>query len=222
MSQAGYWGVHEYRRRSVQRDVEGFVGWGCLMELVEACGSELEAAFVSALFLTGGRVGEVLGLRGDMFSVEEESGVLVVRDMPLSKRYLKLEEKPGGGWETVSVEAVRRPFPILLCEPPASILRNWVERHTGLLFKSPRSVGRPLSRAWAYKLTQRLEDATGISCWPHAFRGWRASQLVSDYGFQVLDLVDFFSWRKVDMAVHYSRRGWVGLLGRMRPLARYV
>ncbi len=157
-----------------------------------------------------------------MFSVEEEPGVLVVRDMPLSKRYLKLGVKPGGGWETVSVEAVRRPFPILLCEPPASILRNWVERHTGLLFKSPRSVGRPLSRAWAYKLTQRLEEVTGVGCWPHAFRGWRASQLVSDYGFQVLDLVDFFSWRKVDMAVHYSRRGWVGLLGRMRPLARYV
>jgi hypothetical protein len=32
-------------------------------------------------------------------------------------------------------------------------------------------------------------------------------QLVADYGFEVIVLVDFFSWEKSDMALHYSRRG---------------
>jgi len=218
----GWWRDHTYERRSVLRDVEGFVGWGTLMGLVESAGSELEKAFLCTAFLTGGRVSEVLSLTGDMFDVDREEGVVVVRGMPLLKKYKKIGEHPGGGWETVPVDAVRRPFPVLLCEPLAPIMVEWVKRANHLLFPSPRRLGRPLSRAWGYKVVTRAGERAGLSVWPHWFRSQRASQLAADYNFQVLDLVDYFSWDKMDMAVHYSRRGWAGLLARMRPLSRYV
>lgn len=54
--------------------------------------------------------------------------------------------------------------------------------------------------------------------WPHWFRAQRASQLVADYGFEVMDLVDFFRWEKSDVALTYARRGWRGLASKMRPV----
>jgi len=37
---------------------------------------------------------------------------------------------------------------------------------------------------------------------PDWFRSQRSSQLVQDYGFEIIDLVDFFGWRKSDMTTH--------------------
>lgn len=218
----GWWRDHDYTRRSVLKDVEEFPGWGALTQLVEACETPLERAFIATLFETGARVSETLQLEAHHFEVDREEGVVVVRGMPRLKAFKKVSELLGGGWITEPVEAVRRSFPILLAEPLAPIMAEWVEQAEGLLFPSPRRPGKPLSRAWAYKLAGRLEEATGIPCWPHAFRSWRASQLVQDYNLQVLDLVDYFTWAKADVALHYSRRGWAGLLDRMKPLPRYV
>ena len=222
MTARGWWATHDYERRSVFRDVEEFPGWGTLMELIEACETPLERAFVATLFETGGRVSEALQLEAHHFEINGEAGVVVVRGMPRLKVFRKVGELHGGGWETLPVDATRRSFPVLLAEPLAPIMVEWVERAEGLLFPSPRRPGKPLSRAWAYKLAGRLEEATHVPCWPHAFRSWRASQLVQDYNFQVLDLVDYFSWQKPDQALTYSRRGWSGLLDRMRPLSRYA
>ena len=218
----GWWRDHPYERRSVLRDSEGFIGWSTLMSLVESAESDLEKTFLSTTFLTGGRVSEVLSLTRDMFDVDREEGVVVVRGMSLLKKFKKIGELPGGGWETLPVDAVRRPFPVLLCEPLAPIMVDWTERSTHLLFPSPRRLGRSLSRAWGYKTVVRVGERAGLSIWPHWFRSQRASQLAADYNLQVLDLVDYFSWDKMDMAVHYSRRGWAGLLARMRPLPRYM
>ena len=223
MTQRGWWATHDYERRAVVRDIEEFPGWGALTQLVEACETPLERGFIAALFETGGRVSEVLQLEAHHFEIDREAGVVVVRNMPRLKVFKKVGELTDGRWETESIDAVRRPFPILLAEPISPILVAWLEQAgSGYLFPSPRRPGKPLSRAWAYKLSGRLQDETGVECWPHAFRSWRASQLVADYNLQILDLVDFFSWDKADMALHYSRRGWAGLLDRMRPLTVYV
>ena len=186
---------------------------------MESCETELEKSFIATLFLSGGRVSEVLQLQAHHFDIVEEEGLVIVRGAPLLKRYKKVEERPDGSWETLPVDATRRPFPIVVQEPLAPYLLDRLNQvRSGYLFPSPRRPGRPLSRAWAFKLARRLEDASGTPCWPHAFRSWRASQLVSDYGFEVLDLLDFFGWAKHDQAVTYARRGWRGLAARMRPV----
>ena len=120
------------------------------------------------------------------------------------------------------MEATRRPFPILTAEPLTPYLLSWLEKTHGYLFPSPRRPGKPLSRAWAYKVVTRVGERAGLSVWPHWFRAQRASQLVADYSFELLDLLDFFSWDKIDTALTYTRRGPWGLAKKMRPLPMYT
>jgi len=37
-----------------------------------------------------------------------------------------------------------------------------------------------------------------------------------EYGFDVHDLIDFFSWKSLQTAIHYSRMGWKGLANKMK------
>ena len=94
----------QYRRHSVQADIEEFEGWQNLIERQQAIerGEGFDLAQVhGATFLTGGRINEVLRMTSAMFTpkvevVELPTGrqmtreVLEVRGMPLEKRYRKL------------------------------------------------------------------------------------------------------------------------------------
>lgn len=60
--------------------------------------------------------------------------------------------------------------------------------------------------------------ADRIHLWLHWFRSQRASQLVSDYGYELLDLIDYFSWEKQDTALTYARKGWRGLASKMKSV----
>jgi hypothetical protein len=74
-----------------------------------------------------------------------------------------------------------------------------------------------LSRSWAYKqiifidpiLPEELKESLGLNppfvkegvkvadkihLWLHWFRSQRASQLVEDYGYELMDLLNWFSW----------------------------
>lgn len=54
-------------------------------------------------------------------------------------------------------------------------------------------------------LRQRQEDLL----W-QLYAVQRASQLVEDYGFEVLDLVDIIECEKQETPLAYSRSGWKG------------
>jgi hypothetical protein len=41
--------------------------------------------------------------------------------------------------------------------------------------------------------------------------------LVSDYGYEAVDLIDYFSWEKYETALHYAKKGWRGLAAKMLP-----
>ena len=238
----GYWSQNKYYRLNVKDYVEGFCGWKPLKELVGNVESERDQAFITDLFLTGGRVTEVLGLKHQNFDVREAERVIIVRGMKLLKRYKKLSETvdPEGKkhWTTQNLLKVRKPFPIVLMEPLTPILLQWLNRTEELLFPSLYKIGFPLSRFWAYKLIRRLDKAISnnlredlglnkpfikegkkisdrLHLWLHWFRSQRASQLVSDYGYEVIDLVDYFSWERYDTALTYARKGWRGLASKM-------
>jgi len=63
-----------------------------------------------------------------------------------------------------------------------------------------------------------IKIADRIHLWLHWFRSQRASQLVSDYGYELLDLIDYFSWEKQDTALVYARKGWRGLASKMKSV----
>jgi hypothetical protein len=248
----GYWSTHKLHKMNVKDLVEEFCGWTALKELMATIFDERLRAFLAALFLTGGRVSEVLSLTRGNFEVRKTDGVILARNMKLLKRYKKLSEitKEDGSkrWETERLDKTRKTFPILLNEPFVPILIEWREKRKGLLFPSPSRRDEdknalPLTRFWAYNnirkidshLPQELRISLGLNrplmaseegksvkvkdqlnLWLHWFRSQRASQLVSDYGYEVIDLVDYFSWESYDTALRYARQGWRGLASKMQ------
>ena len=245
----GYWATHPYIRLNVRDYVEGWIGWQPLLELIELASQPREQAFLSALFLTGSRVSECLLLRKNMFEVRQKEGLIIVRGMPLLKRYKKLQElnltnirgETLKKWITQRLEKTRKVFPILMDEPPTPFLLNWLEsisEEDGLLFPSPYRIGKPLSRFWAYYTIRRLDEAVSpelrqklgldkpfikdgkivkdrLHLWLHFFRSQRACCLVSEYGFQLHDLIDWFSWEHIQTAMDYAKKGWRGLAEKM-------
>jgi len=241
---SGYWSTHDYYRLCVKDFVEEFCGWTPLKQLiVEHATQGRDQAFLTTLFLTGGRVSEVLALQKQNFEVREAEGLILVRNMPLLKRYKKLsatqDTEGHKKWVTQKLVKTRKPFPIQLAEPLTPMLTDWLGKNEGLLFPSPYKVGEPLTRQWAYHLIRTLDsqlpsslrEALGLNkpfikdgkkindrlhLWLHWFRSQRASQLVDNYGYEILDLVDYFSWQKYDTALTYARRGWRGLASKMQ------
>jgi len=191
-------------KRSVEI-VESFCGWERLLELVEKCEQERDRALISALFETGGRVSEVLQLKKDNFVVQKP--YLIVKAMPVLKRYKKvgetLDEKGKKRWITERKKGYRT-FPIHMKEPLCPTLIDYVRN-----IKSDRLFD--ISRIQVYRIIRKLDD----NIFPHWFRAQRASQLALEYGFSVHDLIDFFSWKSLRTAIHYSRMGWKGLATKM-------
>ena len=237
------WRFKPYQRLSVAEHVEGWIGWKAMKQLMKHARRSLgkrEEAFFTALFLTGGRVSEVLSLKRGNFDIREAEGLIIVRGMPLLKRYKKIREVEtveGKRWITEKLEKTRKPFPIVLSEPLTPTLLKWLEKFGkpgALLFPSPYRIEEPLSRFWAYNQVRRLDDTLPLTLkkqlglnkphmhlWLHWFRSQRASQLVEDYGFSTLDLIDWFSWEHEKTALNYARRGWRGLASKMKA-AIYV
>jgi len=253
-SQIGYWATHQYVRLNVKDYSEEWIGYKPLLEVLALTKKPREQAFLSALFLTGGRVSEVLSLRKSNFEIRKEENLIIVRSMPLFKRYKKLQElnftnskgQTIRKWVTQKLEKTRKPFPILLSEPLTPTLLKWIEEvpeESAYLFPSPYREGKPLSRFWAYRFIRKLDKAVNpelrqklgldkalivegvklsdnIHLWLHFFRSQRACCLVSEYGFQLHDLIDWFSWEHIETAMDYAKRGWRGLAERMLKHAK--
>ena len=247
--QIGYWSRHPYIRLNVKDYSEEWVGYPAILELIELASQPREQAFLSALFLTGGRVSEVLALRKGMFEVRGQEHLIIVRGMRLFKRYKKLQElnltnirgETLRRWVTERLEKTRKPFPILMDEPPTPYLLIWIDSlpiEDSLLFESPYNVGKPLTRFWAYRFIRKLDEAVSpelrrklgldkplivegvkvkdkLHLWLHFFRSQRACCLVSEYGFELHDLLDFFSWEHIQTAMDYAKKGWRGLAEKM-------
>lgn len=244
----GYWASHEYKRLSVDKLVEEFCGWILLLEIIETVkgkGSRVDRnrGFLATLFETGGRVSEVLALRKSNFELRKDENLILVRDMPLFKRYRKVQEyvdeKGKKRWVTEPEEATRRSFPIVLDEPLVPYMLKWIDQCEDLLFPSPYKEGEPLSRIWGYRFIRRLNDKLDerikrklgfvnrkgeevAHLFLHWLRSMRASELVYDYGFEIIDLLDFFTWEKHDTALNYARKGWKGLANKMRGKVKYA
>lgn len=220
----GYWATHEYKRVSVG-DIPEFVGWDFLLKLVDRANqveyidryyNERDKALVAALFETGGRVSEVLSLRQKNFDFDTSENFILVKGMPVLKRIKKTGLRIVDGkrkWETERKVMSRGIFPIRREDPLTPILANWVENVDDYLFPG-RSFQRPyLSPTRVYQIVVGL--GVDLHTNPHWFRSQRASQLASEYGWDLGELMEFFIWKKVETAQKYARLGWQDLARRM-------
>lgn len=81
--------------RNVREDVDAFCGWNFLEKLIEASDTSLLEGLLAALFETGGRISEVLALRKDNIDLTLHPDLVVVKQMPLLKRFKRLEGDAG-------------------------------------------------------------------------------------------------------------------------------
>lgn len=193
------------KRRSVQEITE-FVGWPYLTSLCsKAKDSPRDQALIAALFLTGGRVHEVLQLRQSSF--KPQPGFLVCT-MTVGKKYKKqkIQDKHGNKRWVTKPTPTTRVFPIKASEPLVPFLVKWLRG------KKPDQPLFTVSRIRVYQLTTKLDP----DIYPHWFRAQRASQLASEYGYSVHQLVEYFDWVDIKTAMRYSHLGWRNLAAQMQ------
>jgi len=229
-----------YNRLNVYDYIDRFCGYDAIEELLKYCTPIVYENFFLTMFKTGGRVNEALPLISDCFFVDKEQDCLVVSDMTLEKRYRK--DKDTG--ETFKVNAIRKPFPILLGERLTPELIEFVQSKNGMLFPSPyKGRVKPISRVRVYQVIREVTDklppklfrelglnkpfkdrhgnqiADKIHLWNHWFRSQRASSLKATYGFIEGDLMEWFQWLDFKTATHYAHLGYSGLANKMRSHA---
>ena len=163
------------------------------------------------------------------FEVERDR--IYVKKMPLVKRFTKIEEvldikdeKPTGifnklyHWSHKHDAFVRRKWvtepkleqrgTLLLpkFEPLVKYLESWLSEVDDYLFPT----NYPTERKWitpsrAYQIVTKVGKRLGLDIWDHWFRGQRASQLASEYGFREAELDNFFGWKHPRTSRKYAK-----------------
>lgn len=220
-----YWSTHEYTRRSVEQDVTRFVGFDKLKQLSNLVPDYNKARnqnLFRAIFLTGGRVNEVLELKKENFAIKDDE--IIITDMPLEKRYKKTgtytewtDEKPKNilkrlyeydeekkkfhrkRYNTEKIFEIRKEFRFSTQEPFAQELIEWINKiDQGYLFSGYKP---QLSYMTAY----RIIDSTGY--YPHWLRAQRASCLIVEYGWKMEMMMEWMGWEELSTARHYAKYG---------------
>ena len=224
-----YWKDHidEYNKRSMS-DIDRFIGWDTLMMLIEECEHtkykpspawdidpfdysnrliNRDQALIATLFLTGGRVNEVVPLRKNQFEIHPLS--LQVRNMRILKRYKKLshtvDEQGHKHYETETIAATRGIVPINYAEPLVPVLLKYLKTVDDYLFPSPHQKRDHISDTRAYQIVTKIGKRLGVEVWNHWFRSQRASQLATEYSFDLHRLSDWFKWTQLDTARIYTK-----------------
>ncbi len=207
----GFWATHEYHRSTVV-DIEEFIGWPTMKALVKEA-DELTGELEAVIFESGGRISEVLALKAGHF--EDRGHLILVKAMPVFKRKKR-----------INAPVKFRTFPIKKSEALVQYLLARLERlprdrPDALLFPSPykTELARAYSPTRAYQLVHAEGHKHGIHVYNHWFRAQRASQLASEYGYQLHDLLEFFKWKNLRTAMRYAHLGWMDLARRMETPA---
>ena len=237
---AGWWNktkypTHEYRRRQVKEDVKRFVGWKALAGLIrkaEGYQADRTKALIAVAFTTGGRIMEVMQLQSSNFTVEKDTGELVVKNMAVLKRYKKtgqwleyVDEKPDNElarlyrWDEDKEQWVRnryetkfqeetRDFSIPIEEPFTPLILDRIEQFDGYLF--PGYKHKHLSYQRVYQII------TDLGIYPHWLRAQRASCLVSFYRMSMDKMMEWMAWEELSTARHYAKHGVRSLVSQMK------
>jgi len=237
MGRGWYWRFHKYERVSVETDIKEFCGWDFLLGIIRECENtpysfdreyfvKRDKGLITALFLTGGRVIEVLELRKRNFELDDPEWI-IVRGMRVAKRYKKIGEymdKEGNTrWITETKFEPRGRFPIPRKEPLVPYLLDHLNQVDDYLFPSPKTTKkRPhMTTTRAYQIVNNVGKRLGVHLYDHWFRAQRACQLAEEYEFELHDLLDFFGWKHIETARRYSRLSTRTLKQRIKQAKKY-
>lgn len=235
-SKRGYWADHNYSRRSVANEEEPFLGWDKMVSLCNRLFGDKNKVLLATIFLTGGRITEVLNLRKSNFYISSDS--ITVKNMSLLKNYdkkgswtewKKKEDLPTNElrrlykfddekdmwfrnrFYTEGVDTVRKKYAFPIDEALTHYLLDWLDirKDEDYLFYGRNNV-KPLSYSQAYKIINN------IGYYPHFFRSQRACCLVNYYKFDISQLMEWFTWTEITTAQRYFRTGSDNLLNIMQ------
>lgn len=156
----------------------------------------------AGLFSTGARITEALRVSPSNFRyVEKDGREFYEGTLPCLKK----------GADAAPLKRIRI-VPMPLDEPTTKTFSRFVDKRRENYGDAPLY---PYSRVWYWSLIQRFDP----EWWPHRFRTERASQLVTEYGYGVVELVKFFNWNSTAVALGYARLDTTDLALKMRPRA---
>lgn len=221
LQKRGYRGKDKFRRISMDEVVKEYCGNDILEKLVENCEKlpskiggkkflKRNKALIATLFLTGGRVSEVLMLKKENFDFDNEeakrNNAFLVRDMEVLKGVAK--GKP---------IRITRTFPIWNDDPLVEYLIEWLDEIDGYLFLTERKSTMAPSTAFvivreAGKLLERTLHINTM--W---FRKQREYYLVKEKGFTAYNLQAYFRFKNTPK-IGTIRKDWQNLLAIARPL----
>jgi len=188
------------RYRSPTDDIEGYPGDSFLEDLAKSANPS-DRGFISLLFLTGGRISEVLSLRRENFTFSEHPDLIVVKKMKVKKKKKK----------------TRRSFPIRTDDPLVPEARSLIVRTKGRLFDFSRSTAHRKVRKAGSKIGGKVpfSELPCSELCAHHFRAIRACHLVEKYDFGEFHLNQFFVWGGETEASKYASMGWRDLARKM-------
>lgn len=239
----GWWNkkvypTHEFHRRSVDKDVQRFIGWKELLNLAlryNTWMAERNKALFGTAFLTGGRITEVLQLCRKNFIIDESAGEVIVQGMNMVKSYEKIgewteyaDEKPTNKlarlykWDderqkwwrkryyTEKKVKVRPDFSFPIDEPFADLLKRHLKhlRPEDYLFTGYKETHLCYHRAYVI--------ISEVGVYPHWLRAQRASCLISFYRMSMEEMMEWMCWEELSTARHYARFGVKSLVSKMK------
>jgi len=220
-------------------EVEEFCGWDFLQRMVDLAELPRTKLSIVSDFLTGGRINEDLMLERRHFLLDQDPVHVVVRTMPIIKRYEKVKTQKK--WKCEDHCKMRWGGRQRPREPTSEerkrhniVEYNGWETKMKIAYRTfPFPKTEPLVPALcemldgidgklfdfkydtAYNDVVKIGRQLGTHIPTHWFRAQRASQLVWDYGFSEHDLVEWFVWRDYMTAFGYARKGYKGLAAKM-------
>ena len=221
-------------------EVEEFCGWDFLQKMLDLAGMKRTRRLIAAGFSTGGRMGkEILMLKDTHFNFKVDPKMVVVRTMPVSKRYEKVKTQKKWKCEGHCKmrwggrQRPREPRPDELKRHGIIEYNGWETKLKTAYRTFPFPKTEPLvptlrdlirgmdGRLFDFKYDTAYNELIAIGkqldTWipTHWFRAQRASQLVWDYGFGEHELIEWFIWRDYMTAFNYARKGYKGLAAKM-------
>ena len=187
------WGMG---KRSVEHDYRDWPGWERFMMIFAGADRapfpEDSRKYATILFETGCRISEVVQLKPDMFTWNEDA--VVCWTAPLLKKgekatrriYIKLDDRNPLGYALVEyLEACKTEY-----------LMPGLKRFTRAI--------EPWRHVSVKTLYNRITELHP-SFFPHILRGYRAGMLVTERNFSMRQLMAWFDWKSADMAAHYTK-----------------
>ena len=220
----GYWKNHQLVKPSMIKNVTHYCGTKFLEELIQKCDitpyvndqyylRKRDKALISTLFLTGGRISEILMLKKENFDFDNEeanrNNAFIVRDMGL------LKHRIGTG----KPRRVTRTFPIWNDDPLVQYLVEWLGEVKEYLFHLKGYTKDYMKRGRAWQIISNLGKSMDIPIHinPSWFRIQREYQLVKERGFSPYDVQAYFKLRHPPK-IFRQREDWQNLLAVSRPV----